>query len=63
MLKVDNLSQQTHFKAKRLPQKTITIVHKDGRDFVKDEFVGYHAVRPSMFELVKSLFEDFLTRI
>lgn len=46
------------FTSRNIPQKTITIVHKNGKDFIKDEFIGFHVQRPNFFEVLKDLFDN-----
>lgn len=59
MLKISHSPQKISFQAKNIPQKTVTIIRKNGKDIVKDEFVGFHAVRPNFLEVVRDLFESF----
>ena len=42
------------FHAKPLP-KTVTIVSKNGKDVIKDEFVGYHYQKTPFFELIRDM--------
>lgn len=49
------------FTSRNIPQKTVTIVHKNGKDFIKDEFIGFHVQRPSLFEVLKNLFDDLFS--
>ena len=60
MLKISHSPQATSFQAKKIPEKTITIVHKNGRDVIKDEFIGSYVQRPNFYEILKGLLEDLL---
>lgn len=42
------------FHAKPLP-KTVTIITKNGKDLIKDEFVGCHCMRTPFLEMVRDL--------
>ena len=41
----------TAFQAK-IPERTVTIISKDGKDYISSDFIGYHARRESIVELV-----------
>ncbi len=58
MLTVLNSPQKTTFQARKIPSKRVTIIHKNGRDVIKDEFVGFHVVRPNLFSILKSILDD-----
>lgn len=58
MLTVSHSPRSISFESKKIPPKTVTIIHKNGRDVIKDEFVGYHVKRPSLLEVIRDLLEN-----
>lgn len=61
MLTISHSPQRTSFQARKIPPKTLTIINKNGRDILKDEFVGFHVIRPSLLEVLKNLFDDLFS--
>lgn len=63
MLPISYLPPKTSFTSRKIPPKTITIVHnKNGKDYIKDEFVDFHVIRPSLFEIVRGLFYSIIKK-
>ncbi len=58
MLPISYLPQKTSFTSRKIPPKTVIISNKNGKDIIKDEFIGFHVQRPSLFEVLKDLFDN-----
>lgn len=57
MLKISRLLHKIPAQ-NRVTPKTVTIVHKNGRDVIKDEFVGFYVQRPNIVEVINNFFEN-----
>ncbi len=44
----------------KIPQKTVIISSKRGKDVISDEFVGMHYKRESLINIVETSMEDFV---
>lgn len=55
------LPRITAVPKRNIPAKTVTIIHKNGRDVIKDEFIGFHVHRPSLLEILNDIFEDLFS--
>ncbi len=58
MLSVSHSPRKISFQSKKIPPKTVTIVQKNGRDIIKDEFVGFHIRKPNFIEFIRDIFEN-----
>lgn len=55
MLKILRLPRIKSFQTGKVPQKTVTLTNKNGKDVIKDEFVGYYVKRPNFIEMIMEL--------
>lgn len=52
MFKISHLPRVIPSQSKKVPQKTVTIIHKNGRDIVREEFGNFYVKQENLFELI-----------
>lgn len=46
----------------KLPERTVFIETKNGKSYVKDEFVGIHVQRPSIISVINEIVEKLVSK-
>lgn len=46
----------------KLPERTVFIETKNGKSYVKDEFVGMHVQRPSIMSVINEIVEKLVSK-
>ena len=55
---IPHLSRVISSQNKKMPLKTVTVINKNGKDIIKDEFVGNYVRQPNFIELIIGLFNN-----
>jgi len=55
---IPRLSPAISRQNKKILPKTIIVINKNGKDIIKDEFVGYYVRQPNFIELIMKLFNN-----